>query len=844
MSTPFSALHLTSSLLFILSFAPHHSISSTATSAAHDTMFAGQSLTINKTLVSRHGKFELGFFTPGNSRNYYIGIWFKQVAAIQKKKTVVWVANRNKPISADDSSSSEFKLLENGHLVLFMSSYDSNSSPKTTVWSTNSTTSTAMNDSSVKAVLGDDGNLVISSSSNRSTVIWQSFDHPTHAFLPGLKLGYNNLTKTGSKLTSWRNSEDPSDGIYSFEWWADRTFNIIWNHSFKFYTSGVWNGRFFSNVPEMHVGYGLMSSFEFTSYNDGSYAFTYFLSNKSLPLSTFMDTSGQTKSIVWSNEAQDWTMIWSKPLRHCQVYGVCGAFGVCRENNVDSSLCQCLSGFKQRYPKDWSLLDYSSGCVRRTTLQCGNNDSFSKMPNIRLPQISPSASALVVDVARKCESACLQNCSCSAYAYDTNSSSSGGSNIRCLLWYANLLNIEQLAGVEGNDLYIRLAPSQSRLGNSRTKSSSRWTIVVVVLSGTTILLGITILFLLKWWRRRLARRLKQESPYAFLTAFRYKDLKIATKNFSNKLGSGSFGSVFKGTLPDSTPVAVKRLEGISQDHKQFRNEVSTIGLIQHVNLVRLRGFCSEGRKILLVYDLMPNGSLDRHLFHQNHSRILNWQQRYQIAIGIARGLTYLHEECRDRIIHCDIKPENVLLDATFSPKIADFGLAKLLGREFSRVVTSMRGTVGYLAPEWTSGVAITAKADVYSYGMMLFEIISGRRNLKQSKDGKTWFFPTWASTKVISEGQPVLMILDNNLEGNADVEELDRAFRVACWCIQEEEFQRPSMGQVVQILEGLLEVNPPPILSYLRAMVETEEPANFFSEIDTSESIQGYENNN
>ncbi|KAK9152107.1 hypothetical protein Syun_010416 [Stephania yunnanensis] len=425
MSTPFRALRLIALLLYILSFAPHHhhSISTTtAAIAAHDTMFAGQSLTINQTLVSRNGKFELGFFTPGNSKKYYIGIWFKQVAAIQKKKTVVWVANRNNPIATDDSFSSEFKLLENGGLVLLILVSSSN----IPVWSTNSTTSRAMNDSSVEVVLGDDANLVISSSSNRRrSVIWQSFDHPTNAFLPGLKLGYNNVTKKGSKLTSWRNSEDPSDGIYSFEWWADRSFNIIWNNSYKFYTSGVWNGRFFGSVPEMNVGHGLMSSFEFTSKEDGSYEFTYFLSNKSLPLNTFLDTSGQMKSIVWSTEARDWTIIWSKPLRRCQVYGVCGAFAVCSENNI----CQCLSGFTQRYPKDWGFLDYSGGCVRKTSLQCSNGDSFTKMSNIRLPdQISTSANALVVDIAKKCELACLQNCSCKAYAYATNSSSSSTSS--------------------------------------------------------------------------------------------------------------------------------------------------------------------------------------------------------------------------------------------------------------------------------------------------------------------------------------------------------------------------------------------------------------------------------
>ncbi|KAK9102639.1 hypothetical protein Sjap_019893 [Stephania japonica] len=821
-STPLLTSFLIALFLCNLSFAPHHSIG-TSTSAA-DTMFAGQSLTANQTLVSKDGKFELGFFTPGNSQNYYMGIWFKQVAAVQKKKTIVWVANRDKPITPTNFSSSEFKLLENGQLVLLISA-KSNYSSKVSVWSTDSTISKTMNDSSAKVVLGYDGNLVVTSSSN-GNIIWQSFDHPAHACLPGAKFGYNNQTKKGNKLTAWKNSEDPSEGMYSLELGLDERIDFTWNHSLEYYTSGVWNGRYFSDFPEMQIGSGIASSLEYKSYENGMY-FTYSLLSKALPFYVFMDTSGQLKSAVWQANTQDWTVIWTKPMPLCQVYGVCGAFSVCSKNNLDISICQCLPGFEQHYPKDWGLLDHSGGCVRRDSLQCGDKDSFSKMPNVILSRISPSVNALAMDNAKKCELACLQNCSCSAYAYDTTSSSSDNS-IQCLLWYGNLLNIEQL-GEKGNDLYIRLAPSHDQLG-SRMKPSTKWTIVGVALSGTTILLGITFLFLRKWWIKKFTRSQKLEEGYAFLTVFRYKDLKIATKNFTDKLGSGGFGSVFKGTLPDSTAIAVKRLEGASQDLKQFRNEVSTIGLIHHVNLVRLRGFCSEGRKTMLVYDHMPNGSLDKHLFNQNNLRILNWQQRYQIAKGTARGLAYLHEECIDRIIHCDIKPENVLLDADLSPKVADFGLAKLLGREFSRVLTTVRGTVGYLAPEWTSGVPITVKADVYSYGMMLFEIISGRRNLKSTKDGKVWFFPTWAARKVVSEGQPVLSILDSRLEGNADNEELNRAFRVACWCIQEEEVQRPSMGQVVQILEGLLEVNPPPIQRYLQAMVENGETTNFFSE--------------
>uniref|UniRef100_A0A2P2K969 non-specific serine/threonine protein kinase n=1 Tax=Rhizophora mucronata TaxID=61149 RepID=A0A2P2K969_RHIMU len=322
-----------------------------------------------------------------------------------------------------------------------------------------------------------------------------------------------------------------------------------------------------------------------------------------------------------------------------------------------------------------------------------------------------------------------------------------------------------------------------------------------------------------------------------LVAFGYRDLQGATKNFSEKLGGGGFGSVFKGLFPDSSVIAVKKLESINQGEKQFRTEVSTIGTIQHVNLVRLRGFCSKGTRKLLVYDYMPNGSLDSHLFQENVSKVLDWTTRYNIALGTARGLAYLHEKCRDCIIHCDIKPENILLDAEFCPKVADFGLAKIVGRDFSRVLTTMRGTRGYLAPEWISGVAITAKADVYSYGMMLFEIVTGSRNSEYSGDGTVKFFPTWATSQVAAGGN-VLGLLDPRLEGNADLEELTRISRVACWCIQDDETQRPSMGQVVQILEGVIDVNLPPVPRSLQVLVDSMEQVIFFTESSSSQSSQ------
>jgi len=267
-------------------------------------------------------------------------------------------------------------------------------------------------------------------------------------------------------------------------------------------------------------------------------------------------------------------------------------------------------------------------------------------------------------------------------------------------------------------------------------------------------------------------------------------------------------------------IAVKKLDGARQGEKQFRAEVSSIGLIQHINLVKLIGFYGEGDKRLLVYEHMSKGSLDSHLFKSNAS-VINWSTRYKVAIGVARGLCYLHQSCRECIIHCDIKPENILLDASFVPKIADFGMAAIVGRDFSRVLTTFRGTAGYLAPEWLSGVAITQKVDVYSFGMVLLEIISGRRNSPEvysSKSCHVAYFPVQAISKL--HAGDIGSLVDPRLQGDFDLEEVERVFKVAFLCIQDNEFDSPIMGEMVRALEGLQGLDMPPMPRLLAAITE------------------------
>ncbi|KAF3543304.1 hypothetical protein DY000_02010133 [Brassica cretica] len=297
--------------------------------------------------------------------------------------------------------------------------------------------------------------------------------------------------------------------------------------------------------------------------------------------------------------------------------------------------------------------------------------------------------------------------------------------------------------------------------------------------------------------------------------FTYKDLQSATNNFSVKLGQGGFGSVYEGSLPDGSRLAVKKLEGIGQGKKEFRAEVSIIGSIHHLHLVRLRGFCAEGAHRLLAYEFLAKGSLERWIFSRRDEDILlDWDTRFNIAVGTAKGLAYLHEDCDARIIHCDIKPENILLDDNFNAKVSDFGLAKLMTREQSHVFTTMRGTRGYLAPEWITNYAISEKSDVYSYGMVLLELIGGRKNYDPSESSEKCHFPSYAF-KMMEEGK-LLEIVDGKMKNfDVDDERVQRTMKTALWCIQEDMHLRPSMSKVVQMLEGVFPVVQPPSSSTL-----------------------------
>ncbi|KAL7183632.1 hypothetical protein ACSBR2_025925 [Camellia fascicularis] len=297
-------------------------------------------------------------------------------------------------------------------------------------------------------------------------------------------------------------------------------------------------------------------------------------------------------------------------------------------------------------------------------------------------------------------------------------------------------------------------------------------------------------------------------------SYSYLDIKKMAKGFKDKLGEGGYGSVYKGKLRSGHLVAIKVLGKPKANGQEFINEVATIGRIHHVNVVQLTGYCAERSKRALIYDFMPNGSLEKYIFSQEGYIPLSCKQMYEISLGVARGIEYLHRGCDMQILHFDIKPHNILLDENFTPKVSDFGLAKLYSTDDSIVtLTAARGTMGYMAPElfYKNIGGVSYKADVYSFGMLLMEMTGRRRNLNAFADHTSQiYFPSWIYDQ-FKEGRDIEMGETNEEEGVM----VKKMIIVALWCIQMKPSDRPSMNKVVEMLEGnveQLQMPPKPFL--------------------------------
>lgn len=786
-------------------------------------------------LTSSNGTFKASMFNPGAQQSrFYLCVIHVQSNA------VIFSANRDSPVS------------RTGSMVLTPTGLRVDGEDGTLKWST---PHFARPVSSLR--LTEYGNLLLLDHSNAT--LWESFSIPTDTIVMGQRLPVNTL------LVSSVSNDDLSSGDYELDLTASDVV-LSWKNL------SYWK---LSMDPTAFVNSFFAA--EFLAVNEtGLFLFgrngSTVVIQVSLPFSKFrvakIDHSGQFVVVSYSgtNQKQDFL----GPVSECRIPLICGKIGLCAKGiSLDSPVCTCPAGFRTASNNKTACvvadnsLSLPDSC-NSSSGHSGNNHTYdsSKLSYLQLGSIvdyfandftQPSNYGVN---SSQCQDLCSQDCTCLAFFHDNSSNS-------CYKLEDSLGSMMLKSTSNGRLGYVKTVVRTPPQGYGDFDEKSGFPIVGVVLlplSGVAFILVVALLMWRRLSRKKIVNGKKLYEDLEFSIPglpmrFSYEELVLATENFKTKIGTGGFGTVYKGTLPDKTLVAVKRITNIgSRGKKDFCTEIGVIGNIHHVNLVKLKGFCTQRRQWLLVYEYMNRGSLEKTLF--GNGPVLEWGERVEIALGAARGLAYLHNGCDQKIIHCDVKPENILLHDHFLAKMSDFGLSKLLNREESSQFTTMRGTRGYLAPEWLTSSAISDKTDVYSFGMVLLELVSGRKNClmrarthsQLDEEGSCGgnslsssvhefvYFPLQALE--MHEQRRYLELVDARLTGRVSSEDVEKLVRVALCCVHEEPGLRPSMASIVGILEGEVPAGDPRIgsLNFLRfygrrfteaSMAEAEETGRF-----------------
>nr|XP_027108739.1 uncharacterized protein LOC113728542 [Coffea arabica] len=801
--------------------------------APNDSITPSQPLKVGQTLISTGQIFELGFFSPGNASELYIGIWYK----IDPDCRIVWVANRGNALLADDLAS-RLIISSDGNLKLMDGKQD-------IVWSTNA----SVQSNTTIAVLTDDGDFILKDKISGAT-LWESFYYPSDTILATMQLGLNGRSGQKSFLTSWENDNDPAPGKFVVGLSDEKPPQAFtWNGTKPYWRGGPWDGWKFIGIEDEDKGYA--NGISLTTNNQiGASCMTFNNFNKSYISIMVILPTGMLEILHWEGQQNQWNVSWAAPQHPCDVYGTCGPFSSCSKSR--SQPCECLKGFFPLSNEEWSKGNWTSGCVRGTQLMCDGNssnliskaskpDGFWKLSQMKLPDHY----LYLYDETDQggCSQWCLRNCSCLAYACPDG--------IGCMVWVTDLVDIQQFSN-DGEDLYLRLAKTE--LGVKKRYTA---TIISVLSISVGSLLGLLICCVKRWKANRRATALRhsdthiheqksETSKWCVMKGFRIKCIvkglfvserkgtvrdisqedvqegpasakwsselpiidfnrvKRATNNFSeaDKLGEGGFGAVYKGNLEDGQLIAVKRLSSHSgQGMEEFKNEVMLISKLQHRNLVRLLGCCIQGEEKIVILEYMKNKSLDKFLFDRTKRLELDWAKRFSIIQGIARGLLYLHRDSCLRIIHRDLKASNILLDDDMNPKISDFGLARTF-RVTQELANTLRvvGTLGYMSPEYAMGGLFSEKSDVYSFGVLLLEIVSSKKNTGLGYHEKYlnllgYAWQLWNECKAPE-------LLDPSLADSCTPSEVMRCIQIGLLCVQDHAADRPTMSNVVLMLSS------------------------------------------
>lgn len=708
-----------------------------------------------------------GFYTT-DGHSFVLSVVF-----LGPKAPVIWSANLDSPVS----SSAVLNFTREGDLLLH------EAGGGTVIWSTGTS---GMSVAVAGMKLDDLGNLVLFDRKNSSA--WQSFDNPTDTLVLGQSLCRGNSSLSAKpSITKWPGARvylsAELDGLqYSFK-------PAAYTQLFKATAASTnatpncyafVNGSF--GFPDKVFSLPLAGSMQLMRLESDGHLRLYEMGIPHLELRMVLD-------------------VLSTVMDFCDYPLACGDYGVCSDGQCS---CPSSSHFRlrsERHP--------DAGCVPlASSASCDHmhDHRLTPLDNVSYFSYTTFQSSATRGISQAlCLRSCLLDCSCRVVLFQSLSfgedgmSFGGDAGGNCLLLSEQKLILFAEGSANNVSALFRIQDGHS---------AERRNIVIIASTVAGISVASVLGFAVVWKKWR-----EEEEPLfhgipGTPSRFTFHELKAATGNFSTKLGAGGFGSVFRGTIGKQT-VAVKRLEGVNQGMEEFLAEVKTIGRIHQLNLVRLVGFCAEKSHRLLVYEYLSNGSLDTWIFGASLVFSLSWKTRRGIMLAIARGLSYLHEECEEKIAHLDIKPQNILLDSKFNAKLSDFGLSKMIDRDQSKVVTRMRGTRGYLAPEWL-GSTITEKADVYSFGIVMVEMICGRRNLDESLPEQSIHLVSLLQERAKS-GQ-LLDLVDSGSDDmkSNNVEEVMRTMKLAMWCLQVDSSSRPSMSTVAKVLEGAVAMEATP----------------------------------
>jgi len=768
----------------------------------------------NHAWRSPSGHFAFGFRplnndTDPNTKLFMVAIWYDTIP----DKTVVWSAKTDNNL-ATAPTGSQVRITSSG-LTLADPKGDS-------IWTTNLGTIVSLGS------MLDTGNFVLLN--QNSEHVWQSFQNPTDTLLPNQSLQLTHTLTSRFSHTNYTRGrfqlyfKDGNVLLSPLAWPS----TLQYDSYYELDASGAASKLVFDESGNIYVN----TTNGTTIQPQGSQWNSSDLDPEVNYYRATLDVSGVFTQYYHprnSTAEPGWRILRYVPDNICTAIfyeygsGSCGYNSYCNMENQRPT-CKC--------PYGYSLLDPSNefgGCQPNFTLACGADvqtppEELYEMheaqgfnfPLADYERIQPYSS-------QGCQQLCLQDCMCAVVIV-------GGDT--CWLKRFPLGNGRQEPISDQSFVYIKTrvvrdfypdANTELPLAPDSEKESTAKLFLLGPLIGSLVLNSVLLatvglVVLMKQKVNRVSSTAAISPLETNLHSFTYEKLDKATQNFKEEIGRGSYGTVYKGKLEAGSchVVAVKKLDRLAQEReKEFRTELSSIGRTCHKNLVRLIGFCDEGTNRILVYELMSNGSLADMLFGESKPK---WNARVGFALGIARGLVYLHEECDTPIIHCDIKPQNILIDDYFNPKISDFGLAKLLLSDQSRTTTMIRGTRGYVAPEWFKNVAVTVKVDVYSFGVMLLEIICCRRSVlvMESGEEEKALLTDWVCDCFMEE--KIDAVVENDEEALSDYVRLQKWIKVAIWCIHEQPEMRPTMGMVMQMLEGFVEVPNPPSPFLIRSM--------------------------